>query len=289
MRVDIRDLVFLDWKLGHLAARLEHGEDGASLDEFTLQHPAFKARGSGGWRNGPQGTSSALRFDLDSTDFKGLLEAMALAPVIEARKGRIEADVTWPGAPDATLLQRISGKVRVVLNDGRVLSVEPGAGRILGLMSLSHLGRRLALDFKDITGQGMAFDSIKGDFALSSGDAYTDNLTLRGAAADIGMAGHTNLKDQTYDQTAVVTGDLGASLGVAGVLAGGPVMGAAMLLFSQIFKEPLKGVGRAYYRITGPWDDPLVKKIDARELEQAEGTASAPPQPAGGSAPGGRR
>ncbi len=269
MRLDIRDLVFLDWKLGHLDARIANVGNGVSMESFTVTHPAFAAQGAGAWRAGPRGTETALRVDLDSTDIKGFLEAMALAPVIEAKKGQMQADVTWPGGPDATLLERISGKVRIVMNEGRVLSVEPGAGRILGLMSLSHLGRRLALDFEDLTGQGMAFDSVKGDFTLTSGVAFTDNLALRGSAADVGIAGRTDLRQRTYDQTAVVTGDLGASLGVAGVIAGGPVVGAAMLLFSQIFKEPLKGVARAYYRITGPWDDPLVRKIGARELEEA--------------------
>ena len=280
MRLDIRDLVFLDWKLGHLDARIDNVGNGVSLEEFTARHPAFVARGSGAWRAGPRGIATALRFELDSGDVRGLLDAMALAPAIEARKGRIEADVTWPGGPDATLLQRMSGKARIVIHEGRVLSVEPGAGRILGLMSLAHLGRRLALDFEDLTGQGMAFDSVKGDFTLSTGVAFTDNLTLRGPAADVGIAGRTDLRDRTYDQTAVVTGDLGASLGVAGAIAGGPAVGAALLLFSQIFKEPLKGVARAYYRITGPWDNPLVRKIDARELEDAAGLGAAPAQPA---------
>jgi uncharacterized protein YhdP len=148
-------------------------------------------------------------------------------------------------------------------------------------LSLSHLGKRLALDFDDLTGQGLAFDSVKGDFTLADGVAFTDNLTLRGSAAEVGIAGRTSLKDRSYDQTAVVTGDLGASLGVAGAIAGGPAVGAALLLFSQIFKEPLKGVARAYYRITGPWDDPQVRKIDARELEEAAGLGQAPRQDPG--------
>jgi len=134
-------------------------------------------------------------------------------------------------------------------------------------MSLAHLKRRLALDFNDLTGEGLSFDTLRGTWRLANGDAYTDNLTLRGSAAEIGIAGHTNLRDRTYDQTAVVTGQLGASLGVAGALAGGPVVGAALLLFSQVFKEPLQGVTRGYYRITGSWDDPQVKRIDARELK----------------------
>ena len=35
------------------------------------------------------------------------------------------------------------------------------------------------------------------------------------------------------------------------------------MLFSQIFKEPLKGVARAYYHIGGDWDNPVVERIDA--------------------------
>lgn len=277
MRIDVRDLTFSGWRLGHLSARLEHTDDGLELEEFSARHAAFTASGSGGWRVAPRGTESALRVNVDSGDVKGFLEAMALAPVIEARNGRLEADVTWPRGPDARLLERVSGRVRIALTAGRVLTVEPGAGRILGLMSLAHLGKRLALDFDDLTGQGLAFDTIKGDFSLTSGEAYTDNLTLRGPVAEVGIAGRTSLAARTYDQTAVVTGDIGASLGVAGVIAGGPAVGAAMLLFSQIFKEPLKGVARAYYRITGPWDNPAVRKIDARKLEEAAGPGSPPP------------
>jgi uncharacterized protein (TIGR02099 family) len=280
MRIDIRDLVFLDWRLGHLSARLEHESAGIKVESFSIQQPAFDASGTGAWRVTPAGQLSSLQLEVASRDVKSMLESLALAPVIEASKGTIEADVSWPRGPDAKILERISGKAKIVLSQGRMLSLEPGAGRILGLMSLSHIGKRLSLDFEDLTGQGMAFDSVKGDFALASGEAFTDNLTLRGSAAEVGIAGRTSLKDRTYDQTAVVTGDLGASLGVAGVLAGGPAVGAALLLFSQIFKEPLKGVARGYYRITGPWEDPIVKKIDAHELEEA--AAQVMTAPAGG-------
>jgi uncharacterized protein (TIGR02099 family) len=268
MRIDIRDLVFLDWQLGHLSARIEHQPDGLSLESFSVQQPAFAGSGSGSWLVTPGGTVTSLKLAVDSTDVKGMLRALAIAPAIEARRGRLEADVSWPRGLDAEILTRISGKARVVMSNGQMLALQPGAGRILGLMSLSHIGKRLMLDFGDVTGEGMAFDSIKGDFSLASGEAFTDNLTLRGPAAEIGIAGRTSLEDRTYDQTAVVTGDLGASLGVAGAIAGGPAVGAALLLFSQIFKEPLKGMARAYYRITGPWDDPVVKKIDSRELEE---------------------
>jgi uncharacterized protein YhdP len=212
------------------------------------------------------------------------MTAMQLGSLVDARQGRITANLSWPGAPEISALERLSGRLEISAADGELTSVEPGAGRVFGLMSLAHLPRRLALDFGDLTGEGLAFDTLRGTFQLTNGDAYTDNLTLRGSAAEIGIAGHTSLRDRTYNQTAIVTGQLGASLGVAGALAAGPAVGAALLLFSQIFKEPLKGATRGYYRITGSWDDPQLKRIDARELKD-DRQAGSQPDPAAGSEP----
>ena len=83
----------------------------------------------------------------------------------------------------------------------------------------------------------------------------------------------------------LLIGDWAARLGgpaaglVAGALAAGPAVGAALYLFSQIFKEPLSGAVRAYYRITGSWDSPNVRKIDANELQEAAGLSVAPDRP----------
>jgi uncharacterized protein YhdP len=134
---------------------------------------------------------------------------------------------------------------------------------VLGLLSVAALPRRLGLDFHDVTDKGLAFDRIHAEFTVLNGDARTQNLILRGPTAEIGIVGRMGLGARDYDQTAVVTGDVGSALPVAAVVAGGPVVGAAVLLFSQIFKEPLKGVARAYYHIGGSWDDPQVERIDA--------------------------
>ena len=286
MRLDVRDLLLAGRALGHVRASAGRTPDGLVFESVIVEHPAYAIRGSGQWLMTGTGPRSTLAFNLTSADIKGLLQALTYEPLIEAREGTMAADLNWPGGPDADVPARVSGTARLALAKGRMVSVEPGAGRLLGLMSIAYLPRRLALDFKDLTGQGMAFDSITGDFTLVSGDAYTDNLTLRGPAAEIGVAGRTSMRERSYDQTAIVTGNVGGTLGVAGALAGGPVVGAAMLLFSQIFKEPLKGAARGYYRISGPWEEPVVRKIDARELEDAAGLSRPPGPAATGASPG---
>jgi uncharacterized protein YhdP len=198
------------------------------------------------------------------------LRALGYSDVLEAKHGEVHGDLKWPGGFDAKMLDRAAGSISVKAETGQLTAVQPGAGRVLGLFSVAALPRRLALDFKDLTDKGLAFDKVQGDFELRDGNAFTSNLLLRGPAAEIGIAGRTGIATHDYDQTAVVTGNLGASLPVAGALAGGPVVGAAVLLFSQIFKEPLKGVTRGYYRITGPWENPTVERVDASAIKVSE-------------------
>ena len=277
MRASLGEFIFDQRNFGHVEAEFARGTAGMTLNRFSMSHPAFTAEGRGSWLVRGEAAECRIEFAADTSDVKGFMGAMQLGSQVEGENGRVTADLSWPGAPEISAIGRLSGRIEISAKNGNLTAVEPGAGRVFGLMSLAHLGRRLALDFDDLTGKGLAFDTLSGTFRLTNGVAYTDNLTLRGSAAEIGLAGQTNLRERSYDQTAVVTGQLGASLGVAGALAAGPAVGAALLLFSQIFKEPLKGVTRGYYRITGSWDDPQIRRIDAREVKDDRQAAQGSP------------
>jgi uncharacterized protein YhdP len=47
-----------------------------------------------------------------------------------------------------------------------------------------------------------------------------------------------------------------------------------VLVFTQVFKQPLKGLTRVYYRITGSWDNPIVERI--KSADAAAASAEAP-------------
>lgn len=256
-------------QLGKVDLKMARAAQGVRIETLTVSGNAFQGNASGHWLRGPAGDESRLEARLASSDVGATLRSLGYPGFIEAKHGEILADLSWRGGFDPDFLGRASGTLSVAAQDGQVLHLQPGAGRLLGLLSVAALPRRLALDFSDLTDKGLSFDSVHGDFELRDGDAYTRNLLLRGPAAEIGIAGRTGLGTQDYDQTAVVTGNLGASLPVAGALAGGPAVGAALLLFSQMFKEPLKGIARGYYRITGSWENPVVERVDAAEIKEA--------------------
>jgi uncharacterized protein YhdP len=269
LRVHVGDLIYADRRLGGVELQADRQPNGLKFSSITARSSSFNARGSGEWLVTAGVQQSKLVADLESSDLRQTMHDLAAGDFIAAKRATLHADLTWPGGINEQLLTHASGKLSLQVDDGQLLSVQPGAGRVLGLFSIADLKRRLALDFSDLTDQGLSFDTIHGDFEVTDGNAYTHNFLLRGPAAEIGIAGRTGLGARDYDETAVVTGNLGATLPVAGVIAGGPVVGAALLVFSQIFKEPLKGATRGYYRITGHWDNPAVERVDASEVKQA--------------------
>ena len=64
---------------------------------------------------------------------------------------------------------------------------------MFGLLSFQALPRRLKLDFSDIFDKGFGFDRIEGDFVISEGDAFTNDLSLKGTSATLQMSGRTGL------------------------------------------------------------------------------------------------
>jgi uncharacterized protein (TIGR02099 family) len=270
LEVHVGDLRMGTRSLGMFDLKASRVPQGIRFDNASIHGASAHAEGQGEWLITPEGQRSSLKATVTSEDVAATLRALNYSDMIEAKHGELQGDLRWSGGFGSDMLERAAGTISVHAETGQLVAVQPGAGRVLGLFSVAALPRRLALDFSDLTEKGLAFDSVKGDFELRDGNAFTDNLLLRGPAAEIGIAGRTGLTTRDYDQTAVVTGNLGASLPVAGALAAGPAVGAALLLFSQVFKEPLKGITRGYYRITGPWDNPTVERVDAAAIKVSE-------------------
>jgi uncharacterized protein YhdP len=266
--VDFRavDVLFGERQFAQLSAELAKEEFGVGLRHLSVAGLSYTLSAQGEWRAMDAGVSR-MKGVLLSTDVQNTLKELGYAEVIQAKTGKMEFDLSWDGAPSAAALARAMGHLQLSFEKGQVMGIKPGAGRVLGLSSIAALPRRLALDFSDLTDKGLAFDSVHGDFDLRDGNAYTENVLLKGPAAEIGLIGRIGLKNKDYDQTAVVTGNVGNSLSipVASALVGGPVVGAAVLLFTQVFKQPLKGLARGYYHITGSWDNPTVERIKSAD------------------------
>jgi uncharacterized protein YhdP len=258
-----QEFTWQDRRFGRLVAQVDRVAQGLRLASFATESSDFTLSGTGSWLVEAGGSRTRLALQFASNDFAAASRALGYRDAVEAEKARATVNVTWSGGPSEDVLARLDGTVRLDLERGQLRGVEPGAGRMLGLLSVVDLPRRLTLDFRDVTEEGLAFDKVRGDFEIRSGNAYTQNLLLKGAAVDVGVVGRTGLATQDYDQTVVVSGNPSGPITVAGALAGGPVGAAGALLISQLFKGQLAGLASVYYRVTGPWDNPKVERISA--------------------------
>ena len=269
VRADIADFSLGDMKLGHLKADIAQRGDGVVVEPLTMQAAHFSISGNGTWVVvGADITQqrSELNLKLESDNIKQTLVALGYDPVIEGEKADVTLDLFWPGGPSANFLSIAGGRVVISLRNGQVLPVDPGGGRLLGLLSIATLPRRLGLDFSDITDKGLSFDNVDGEFRFDNGNAFTCNLTLDGPATDLGIVGQVNFPKRTYNQVAVVRPHVTDVLAL-GAVAGGPVIGGAVVLISQIFRKSLSSFGESYYRVSGSWDKPEVLKVQRDEVD----------------------
>jgi len=257
---------------GALQAEFQQTGQGLVAERIVATADSFDIVANGGWTidaEDPMGSRTRLVATLTSSNVEKTMQRLGYQPGIVGEDMTLLLDLGWSGGPRSDFVDTLDGEVQVRFGPGNLDEIEPGAGRVFGLMSVVALPRRLSLDFSDVFGKGFGFDRIVGDFRIVDGDTYTCNLSLEGPAADIGIIGRASLVERDYEQTAIVSANFGNTLPVVGAVVAGPQVAAALLIFSQIFKKPLKEMGQVYYSIDGSWDAPEIDGTDAADFAES--------------------
>ncbi|ADJ27425.1 YhdP family protein [Nitrosococcus watsonii] len=255
------------YDLGVVKAYASPYAEGFRLEELEIVSPTLQLKASGDWTIHGETQWSYLDIKAYSPKLSQLLADAGYQANIVGGETEIEIIAGWPGPPTLFSLERLEGSMRLTMDKGRLLDVEPGAGRLFGLLSITTLPRRLALDFSDIFGKGFTFDRIKGTFSIREGNAYSKNLIIKGPTARIQASGRIGFATQDYDQIIAVTPQVSSSLPLAGAMAGGPVglgVGTAIMLANELAGKIFNtGMGRLltyYYSVSGPWKKPVVTR-----------------------------
>ncbi len=251
---------------GSIEADVIRIPEGLEATRIATVDDTFRIAATGRWIFDDTDSLGGRTFatgSLTSNDVESTMARLNFQPGIVSKAMDVDFDLVFSGGPRADFLDVLDGSVGVEFGAGQLEEVEPGAGRMFGLMSITALPRRLSLDFRDVFNKGFGFDKIAGNFRISDGEAYTCDLSLEGPAADIGIVGRASLVNEDYDQSAVVSANFGNTLPIMGAVVAGPQAAAALLIFSQIFKKPLQEVGQVYYSIGGSWDEPALDRSDS--------------------------
>jgi len=262
LSLDIADLTFGKAVLGQASLRTRPLADGLQVSQLQFRSPKQAIDVTGQWRG--TGAQARTRFEaaVHSENLGGLLDSLGYGGQLRGGQGQLQFNAGWNGAPSAFSLAGLEGTLDFDARNGQILEVEPGAGRVLGLLSVAQLPRRLMLDFRDFFSKGLAFNQAEGQVTFGDGLARTDRIGMQGPAADIAIRGQADLRAQRFDQTIEVNPRSGNLLAVVGAVAGGPVGAAVGAAANAVLGKPLGEIGAKTYRVTGPWSDPKVEVID---------------------------
>ena len=283
--IEVADFELRGRKFGSLALQAANrpsptdpaGRSQWQLTRLLLKNEDAVLSADGAWDlvPGSPRRRMALKFELDVANGGALLERLGFGKVLRGASGRMHGSLGWDGSPLVLDFHSLGGRLDMAMKGGQFLQMDPGAARLLGVMSLQSLPRRLALDFRDVFQQGFAFDSATAAVQVKGGLASTENLRLRGLQALVAMEGSADLARETQDLHVVVVPEINASGPALAYAAINPAVGLGAFVGQWLLREPLRLASAREFRITGPWVDPKVERLERGLLDPLPASATA--------------
>ena len=255
------NLLVHDKKLGRLElAAANEGRDWR-IEKLTLTTPDSHLSADGLWQVSGAQQRTNLNMNLEISDVGKYLERVGYPGSMLRGNAKLTGKLAWAGNPQTIDYPSLTGEVSLLAEKGQFLKIEPGIGKLLGILSLQALPRRITLDFRDVFSDGFAFDKITGTASVVKGVLHTQDFAMLGPSAHVAMSGNIDLARETQALKVRVVPSVGDTLSVASMLMlANPVTGVASFLAQRLFKDPLGQVFAFEYAVSGTWADPKVEK-----------------------------
>ena len=260
-------------ELGQLEVRATNQEGAWRLDSLSIRHPDAQFSGNGLWQPGAQ--RSTLDFTLEVTNVGRLAVAMGYDNIVKGEQAKLTGKLDWNGPPTRIDYPTLSGQLELSAKNGRFERIEPGVGRLLGVLSLQALPRRITLDFRDVFSEGFVFDRIEGKATVSEGVMHSDGISIAGPAARVSMRGQTDIAAETQDLKVRVHPTLSESIAIGAAVIN-PVAGVVTYLAQKTLGDPIEKLFSYDYKVTGSWTNPEVEKIGSSAPAPASTPISTP-------------
>jgi uncharacterized protein (TIGR02099 family) len=272
--MNVEDFRMQERALGRLEVLARGAAQGLMIDSLQLSHPDSVFRMSGLWRDSGLGETRA-DLSLNVLDADKFLARFGYADTLKRGSAEFKGNATWEGSPADFAFATLAGQLDFKARGGQFLKINPGAGKLLGVLSLQSLPRRLNFDFRDIFNEGYAFDDIGATLRIARGVVYSDDFKMRGPSAKVNMSGLADLNQESVQLRVKVIPKLSEGVAVAGALLGGPLAGVGALAAQKLLRDPFEEAISQEYMVTGAWQAPDVKRLP-KSKAKAEPQATEP-------------
>lgn len=270
MDIRVGDFAVGERRFGRLELNAENGKGRWNLRNILIENPDGKLVGNGVW-DMTNTRRTTLNFELDSSNSGSMLGRLGYPGMVRGGTAKLQGKLDWAGPPISLDPASLGGSLQLEAAKGQFAKLNPGAGRLLGLLSLQSFTRRLTLDFRDVFSDGFAYDLISAKMMIKNGVMRTDgDLKVDGPAGKVLMTGTVDMKQETQNLLVTVQPEVGGVAAVGAAVVINPVVGAAALVAQNVLRNPLNKMFSVRYRVTGSWDEPQMVKVDSRTPQESE-------------------
>jgi uncharacterized protein YhdP len=229
---------------------------------LNITNPDGNLSGDGVWSSVPGGTETQVNLKLAINDAGNTLARSGYPDTVKGGKGTLAANLKWAGSPDQFKYSTLNGSLKLDTGKGQFLKMEPGAGKLLSILSMQALPMHITtLDFSDVFSKGFQFDNIIGEATIKNGVMDTQEFHVYGSAAKVAMKGSVDLNNETQNLNVKVFPAIGDSVAMLAVFAINPAAGIAGLIADKLLGSPLDKLVSFEYNVGGTWSNPNVVKI----------------------------
>jgi uncharacterized protein (TIGR02099 family) len=267
MDINIEDLLYKGKQIGRFElVGVPEGRDWR-LRRLHITNPDGSLTGDGIWRSAQTSMQTQVNLLLEISNAGKILARSGYPNTVKNGSGKLAANLSWDGQPDEFNYASLDGTLKLDTGNGQFLKMDPGLGKLLGILSLQALPKRITLDFTDVFSSGFEFDNINGNATIKRGVMQTQDLHIDGSSAKVTMTGTVNLNNETQNMHVVILPTLGSSVSMLSAFAAGPVAGLGALIVSKVLGNPLDKLISFEYNVSGTWADPNVIKVGEKPVD----------------------
>lgn len=261
LQIAIENLQMGGKQVGRLELVGHPDGDDWRLRRLNIVNPDGSLAGDGIWRGGQAGMKTQVDLLLQISDAGKILARSGYPGTVKGGSGKLAANLSWAGNPGEFNYATLDGLLKLDTSKGQFLKMDPGIGKLLGILSLQALPKRITLDFTDVFSDGFQFDNINGNATIRRGVMDTQDFHIDGSSAKVTMKGSVDLNSETQNLRVRILPTLGDSVSLLGAFAAGPVVGIGSLIVNKVLGNPLDKLVSFEYNVSGTWSDPKVIKV----------------------------
>lgn len=266
----IKNLVFRAGQYEEVILQANNAQANWNIDKFLIKNKNGSLSGNGRWEMPTSNTAgkSIFTVDLDTKNTGDLIMSISSKDnVISEGAAIIHGEINWQGSPFDFNNKNLNGDIKLEIKNGTILQVDPGAAKLLGILSLQSLLKFATLNFKGSLGEavssGTPFDKIQATANIRRGVIRNNDFELQSTLARITARGVINLNRETQDLRITIYPRINfGSASVAALYFVTPIIGITTMIGQYLFSSGINKALQSDLLVQGSWQNPEVIPLD---------------------------